>query len=142
MRHLIVPVLLPAVLLQGCTSATTVHPSTASAQRSGAPARVDFQAIDDELGSDPATVELASGEVVKARSVVLGPETTSWRDAAGRERTVPTAEVRRVLQEQRHMAGKGFGYGAAATVVPAYLVAQHNQQTSGAYAFVVAALVA
>jgi hypothetical protein len=133
MRYVIALVLIPAVLAQGC--ATTATSSHASSQRAGAsagqgraadPARL--QEISDDLAGEPATIELASGEVVqKAQSVRIGSEVTSWYDATGRERSVPTAEVRRVLQEQRHLIGRGFGYGAAIGVLPGFLVAQNGQ---------------
>jgi hypothetical protein len=127
MRNLIVLVLLPAVLAQGCATAATPHPasSTPPATAAGGAIVADpakLSEINDELAGEPATIELAGGEVVRqAQSVRLGSEVTSWHDSSGRERTVPTAEVRRVLSEERHL-GRGFGYGAAAAVLPGYLV--------------------
>lgn len=130
MKALVALVLLPAVLAQGCASAVTTNPSTGpstgaapSASRSQPTDPAKLQAITDDLEGLPATIELASGEVVqKAQSVRLGTEVTSWRESSGRERTVPTAEVRRVLREQRRLIGRGFGYGAAAAFLPAALV--------------------
>jgi len=130
MRSLIVLILLPAVLAQACATAATPEAASAPASAavtgaSRAPDPGKLQEITEDLVGEPATIELASGEVVqKALSVRLGTEVTSWRDASGRERTVPTAEVRRVLREQRRLIGRGFGYGAAAGVLPGYLVAQ------------------
>jgi hypothetical protein len=129
MRHLVALVLLPAVLAQGCASAATSHPQTGAAATAGQAPAADvarLQAINDDLAGEPATIELTSGEIVqKAQSLRLGTEVTSWYDSSGRQRTVQTAEVRRVLREQRHLIGRGFGYGAAAAVLPAYLVAQN-----------------
>jgi hypothetical protein len=127
MRSLIAALLLPAVLVQGCASTTAYHPDsplakTADRHRTTDPAKL--KDLSDDLAGEAATVELTSGEVVqKAQSLRLGTETTSWLDGSGHERTVPTAEVRRVLREQRHPIGLGFGYGAAAAVLPAILVA-------------------
>jgi hypothetical protein len=130
MRNLIAAFLLPAVLAQGCASTATSptsHPNsslakTADLRRTTDPDRL--KDVSDELAGEAATVELTSGEVVqKAQSLRIGTETTTWYDASGRERTVPTAEVRRVLREQRHLIGRGFGYGAAIAVLPAILVA-------------------
>jgi hypothetical protein len=137
MRNLVALVLLPAVLAQGCASAATSNPSTGEATpahqaRSTDPARL--QSINDDLAGEPATIELTSGEVVqKAQSVRLGTEVVSWYDASGRERTVPAADVRRVLREQKHLIGRGFGYGAAAAVLPAYLVAAAASNKSGLF---------
>ena len=130
MRSLIVLILLPAVLVQGCATAATPNAASAPASAavtgpSRAPDAGKLQDITDDLAGEPATIELAGGEVVQqALAVRLGTEVTSWHDASGRERTVPTAEVRRVLREQRHLIGRGFGYGTAAGVFPAYAVAQ------------------
>ena len=143
MRNLVVLVLLPAVLAQGCASAPASNPSTATAppatSRAKATDPARFPAINDDLAGEPATVELASGEVVQqARSVRLGTEVTSWQESSGRERTVPTAEVRRVLREQKRLIGRGFGYGAAVAFLPAALVVSSNKNSgflSGAGAF-------
>jgi hypothetical protein len=143
MRNLVVLVLLPAVLAQGCASAATSNPPTGAAtpatSRTAATDPAKFPAINDDLAGEPATVELASGEVVQqARSVRLGTEVTSWQEPSGRERTVPTAEVRRVLREQKRLIGRGFGYGAAAAFLPAALVAGNYKSTgflSGAGGF-------
>jgi hypothetical protein len=122
MRRLIVIILLPAILFQGCATAGA---RAAGAERPGAPDPGKLQDINDDLAGEPATIELTSGEVVQqALAVRLGTEVTSWHDASGRERTVPTAEVRRVLRDQRHLIGRGFGYGAAAGVLPGFLIAQ------------------
>jgi hypothetical protein len=122
MRSLIAIILLPAILFQGCATAAA---RAAGAGRPGALDPGKLQDINDDLAGEPATIELTSGEVVQqALAVRLGTEVTSWHDAAGRERTVPTAEVRRVLREQRHLIGRGFGYGAAAGVLPGFLVAE------------------
>jgi hypothetical protein len=123
MRSLIAIVLLPAILFQfqGCATAGA---RAAGAGRPGALDPGKLQDINDDLAGEPATIELTGGEVVQqALAVRLGTEVTSWHDASGRERTVPTAEVRRVLREQRHLLGRGFGYGAAAGVLPGFLVA-------------------
>jgi|HubBroStandDraft_3_1064219.scaffolds.fasta_scaffold00801_4 hypothetical protein len=174
MRRLVVVVLLPAVLLQGCASTATPQPGTppappqgaapsmsamsAASSAPGAPSArssvgadpAKLKEISDDLAGEPATVELTSGEVVqKAQSVNLGTEVTSWREPSGRERTVPTAEVRRVLREQRRLIGKGFGYGAAAGILPGYLVANNaachrncgDTPLAGAGAFVAGVLV-
>ncbi|HXO26060.1 MAG TPA: hypothetical protein VOA80_01835 [Thermoanaerobaculia bacterium] len=122
MRSLIAIILLPAILFQGCATAGA---RAAGAGRPGAPDPGKLQDINDDLAGEPATIELTSGEVVQqALAVRLGTEVTSWHDASGRERTVPTAEVRRVLRDQRRLIGRGFGYGAAAGVLPGFLVAQ------------------
>ncbi len=134
MRSLIALILLPAVLAQGCATAAAPHPtsaptSSAGAGQSRAPDPGKLQEITDDLAGDAATIELTSGEVVpKAREIRLGTEVTSWHDATGRERTVPTAEVRRVLRDQRRLIGRGFGYGAAAGVLPGYFVFQSGSQ--------------
>jgi hypothetical protein len=131
MRSLIALVLLPAVLAQGCATAATSNPAAPPASSVGAaqPRPTDpakLEAITD-LAGDVATIELTGGEVVeRAESIRLGTEVTSWHEASGRERTVPTAEVRRVLREQRRLIGRGFGYGTAAAVLPAYLVLQNS----------------
>ena len=129
MRSLIVLILLPAVLVQGCATAATPNASAPASAAATGPSRAPdagkLQDITDDLAGEPVTIELAGGEVVQqALAVRLGTEVTSWHDASGRERTVPTAEVRRVLREQRHLIGRGFGYGTAAGVLPAYAVAQ------------------
>jgi hypothetical protein len=130
MRSVISLILLPAVLAQGCATTAASNPTSAPATSAsaGQPRPTDpgkLQEITDDLAGEPATVALTSGEVVqKAQSIRLGTEVTSWHDASGRERTVPTAEVRRVLREQRHLIGRGFGYGATAGVLPGYLVFQ------------------
>ena len=131
MRSLISLILLPAVLAQGCATTAASNPTPAPATSAGTVPRATdpgkLQEITDDLAGEPATIELASGEVVqKAQSIRLGTEVTSWHDASGRERTVPTAEVRRVLREQRRLIGRGFGYGAAAGVLPGYLVFQSS----------------
>jgi hypothetical protein len=115
---------LALVLAQGCASGGIQPSSTTVPGRDRQLESVErLQAINDDLEGVQATVELATGEVVtKAEAVQLGPESTSWRDAAGHERTVRTAEVVRVLRDPHHAAGKGFGYGAAAAVLPSYLV--------------------
>ena len=137
MRALVALVLLPAVLAQGCASAVTTNPSTGAAPSASRPRPTDpakLQSINDDLEGLPATIELASGEVVqKAQSVRLGTEVTTWHESSGRERTVPTAEVRRVLREQKHLIGRGFGYGAAAAALPAYLVASAASNRSGLF---------
>jgi hypothetical protein len=136
MRSLISLILLPAVLAQGCATAAASNPTPAPATSAstGQPRPTDpgkLQEITDDLAGEPATIELTSGEIVqKALSIRLGTEVTSWHDASGRERTVPTAEVRRVLREQRHLIGRGFGYGAAAGVLPGYLVLQSGSRHS------------
>ncbi|HEY0781095.1 MAG TPA: hypothetical protein VGE98_01470 [Thermoanaerobaculia bacterium] len=118
MRNLSFLVLLPGLLAIGCASA-----ANPSMRRAEAPP--DYQAINEDLEGDSATVELAGGEVIqKALWVSLGPQTSSWRDAAGNERSVPTADVRRVLQEPRHLLGRGFGYGALAALVPTFIAAE------------------
>jgi hypothetical protein len=139
MRNLVALVLLPAVLAQGCASAATSNPSTGAATAAHqAPPSTDpakLQSINDDLAGEPATIELTSGEVVqKAQSVRLGTEVTSWHESSGRERTVPAADVRRVLREQKHLIGRGFGYGAAAAALPAYLVAAAASNKSGLFA--------
>jgi hypothetical protein len=122
MRSLIAIILLPAILFQGCATAGA---RAAGPERPGAPDPGKLQDINDDLAGEPATIELTSGEVVQqALAVRLGTEVTSWHDASGRERTVPTAEVRRVLRDQRHLIGRGFGYGAAVGVLPGFLIAQ------------------
>lgn len=131
MRYVIALVLIPAVLAQGCATTATPRPGSPPARSAGQsrandPARL--QEISEDLAGEPATIELASGEVVqKAQSVRIGSEVTSWYDATGHERSVPTAEVRRVLQEQRHLIGRGFGYGAAIGVAPGILVFESYQ---------------
>jgi hypothetical protein len=153
MRNLIAIVLLPAVLAQGCASTAASYPNSSPARSAGQPRAADpakLQEISEDLAGDSATVELTSGEVVqKAQSVRLGTEVTSWREASGRERSVPTAEVRRVLREQRHLIGRGFGYGATAAILPAYFVANNagchkgcgEEPFSGAAPFVAGLLV-
>jgi hypothetical protein len=127
MRSWIVAFLLPAVLVQGCASTATSHPDSPLAKTADRHDTTDpakLKDLSDDLAGEAATVELTSGEVVQnAQSLRLGTEVTSWSDGSGHERTVPTAEVRRVLREQRHLLGRGFGYGAAAAVLPAILVA-------------------
>src|SRR5260370_15936846 len=124
MRNLVVLVLLPAVLAQGCASAPASNPSTATAppatSRAKATDPARFPAINDDLAGEPATVELASGEVVQqARSVRLGTEVTSWQESSGRERTVPTAEVRRGLRAQQPPIRRGVRRRAARGLPPA-----------------------
>src|SRR5258708_23706739 len=133
MRNLVVLVRRPAVLAQGCASAPASNPSTATAppatSRAKATDPARLPAINDDLAGEPATVELAGGEVVQqARSVRLGTEVTSWQESSGRERTVPTAEVRRVLREQKRLIGRGFGYGAAVALLPAPGGEQQQEQ--------------
>ncbi|HVT59808.1 MAG TPA: hypothetical protein VHR45_15580 [Thermoanaerobaculia bacterium] len=130
MRSLIVVILLPAVMAQGCASAATPYPYTPPAKAAREPAALTpakLEEINEDLAGQPATIELISGEIVqKAQAVRLGTEVTSWHDSTGRERTVPTAEVRRVLREQRLLIGRGLGYGAAAAVLPGYLVFKNS----------------
>jgi hypothetical protein len=155
MRHLIAFVLLPLVLAQGCASTASSSPSSVSPsdRTADAPRAVDrakIQELNEVLAGEPATVELTGGEVVHdALSVKFETETVSWQDAAGKERTVPVARVSRVLRDQAHLIGRGFGYGAAAAVLPGYLVAKGTQckhgcgedELSGAGSFIAGLLV-
>lgn len=133
MRNLIAFVLLPLVLAQGCAS--TAASSSPPAKAADAPRAMDearTQELNEVLAGELATVELTGGEVVhKAQSVRFEAETVSWQDAAGKQRTVPIAEVSRVLRDQTHQLGRGFGYGAAAAVLPGYLVATGTQCKHG-----------
>jgi hypothetical protein len=66
------------------------------------------------LQEEPATLVLASGEVVRdAQDVVVGAESTSWREGS-RRRDVPTSQVCKVIHQIRFRAGKGYAWGALA----------------------------
>ena len=124
MRRWMAMLLLPALATQGCASGGLPRTGGGPAGTAGA---ADFEAVNRALADQPAIVELRSGETVHdVEEVKMTPESTSWRDG-DRVRTVPTAEVRRVVRQIRFRAGKGFGWGAAGGAVVGYFVAAHQR---------------
>jgi hypothetical protein len=124
MRRWMAMLLLPALAAQGCASGGL--PRTGGGAAGGA----DFEAVNRALAEQPAIVELRGGEVVHdVEEVKMTPGSTSWRDG-DRVRTVPTAEVRRVVRQLRFRAGKGFGWGAAGGAVVGYFIAAHERNPS------------
>jgi hypothetical protein len=102
MRKLAALLLSTAILAQACASA----PPPGSPQIPPALAAVN-QAVEDQ----PVTLELASGEVVReVEGLVMTADATSWFDGE-HARTVPTAEVCKVIRQIRHRAGKGYAWG-------------------------------
>jgi hypothetical protein len=133
MRRWMAMLLLTALAAQGCASGGL--PRTSGARAAGA---ADFEAVNRALEDQPAIVELRSGESVHdVEDVKMTAESTSWRDG-DRVRTVPTAEVRRVVRQLRFRAGKGFGWGAAGGAVVGYFVAAHQRNSlNQAFGFIV-----
>ena len=116
--------LLPALAAQGCASAGLPRTGGGPTGTAGA---ADFEAVNRTLEEQPAIVELRSGESVHdVEDVKMTAESTSWRDG-DRVRTVPTAEVRRVVRQIRFRAGKGFGWGAAGGAVAGFFIAAHQR---------------
>lgn len=76
--------------------------------------------INAQAGRSEATVELASGERVAARSLHLAPDVATWVDpASGDLRSVPTADVVAVRFADRQrgaLEGAGIGLAAGAIV--------------------------
>lgn len=106
-RGLVAWLLPPAILLQACASAVPPVPVTALDPANLA---VVHRALEDQ----PVTLVLASGEVVReAEEVVVGPESTSWRED-DRRREVPTSQVCKVIRQLRFRAGKGYAWGTLA----------------------------
>ncbi|HXO40368.1 MAG TPA: hypothetical protein VN999_02895 [Thermoanaerobaculia bacterium] len=124
MRRWMAMLLLPALATQGCASGGLPRTGGGPTATAGA---ADFEAVNRTLEEQPAIVELRSGESVHdVEDVKMTAESTSWHDG-DRVRTVPTAEVRRVVRQLRFRAGKGFGWGAAGGAVVGYFVAAHQR---------------
>jgi len=105
--------LLPAALLVGCTSTRTLAPGGVSGTVANA-----------ELADRAASVVLADGRVVEARSVAVYADSTSWVDAeTGAFVHVPTADVRSVSRRVRGRAAwqgalvSGVAVGAVMTAI-------------------------
>ena len=102
MRKVAALLLSTAILAQACASAPPsnsppIPPALAAAN----------QAAEDQ----PVTLELRSGEVVReVEGLVMTAESTSWFDGE-HARSVPTAEVCKVIRQIRHRAGKGYAWG-------------------------------
>lgn len=126
MRRWMAMLLLPALATQGCASGGLPRTGGGPAGTAGA---ADFEAVNRTLEEQPAIVELRSGERVHdVEDVKMTAESTSWRDG-DRVRTVPTADVRRVVRQLRFRAGKGFGWGAAGGAVVGYFIAAHQHDS-------------
>jgi hypothetical protein len=127
MRRWMAMLLLPALATLGCASSGLPRTGGGPDGAAGAAGAADFEAVNRTLVDQPAIVELRSGERVHdVEDVKMSAESTSWRDG-DRVRTVPTAEVRRVVRQLRFRAGKGFGWGAAGGAVVGYFVAAHQR---------------
>src|SRR5436309_11219064 len=97
----------PAVLLQACASSVPPAPVTSLDPANLA---VAHRALEEQ----PATLVLASGEIVQdVEDVVLSAESTSWREG-DRRREVPTSQVCKVIRQVRFRAGKGYAWGTLA----------------------------
>jgi hypothetical protein len=84
------------------------------------------------LQGEPATLVLASGEVVRdAYDVVFGAESTSWRKG-DRRRDVPTSQVCKVIHQIRFRAGKGYAWGALACAPIALAISRSQDDPIGA----------
>lgn len=126
MRRWMAMLLLPVLATQGCASGGL--PRTGGGP-GGTAGTADFEAVNRALAEQPAIVELRGGERVHdVEDVKMSAEATSWRDG-DRVRTVPTAEVLRVVRQLRFRAGKGFGWGAAGGAVAGYFIAAHQHDT-------------
>jgi hypothetical protein len=85
-------------------------------------------AVNRAIAGEPVALQLASGEVVQeAEGVVMTAESTSWLGDHDRVRTVPTAEVCKVIRQIRHRAGKGYAWGLLACVPAAVVVSRANE---------------
>jgi hypothetical protein len=126
MRPWMAMLLLPALAAQSCASGGLPRTGGGPTGTAGA---ADFEAVNRTLAEQPAIVELRSGETVHdVEDVKMTAESTSWRDG-DRVRTVPTAEVRRVVRQIRFRAGKGFGWGAAGGAVAGFFIAAHQRDS-------------
>jgi hypothetical protein len=120
MRRQVAWLLVPVILLEACASGVPPSPVTAADSAS-------LAVVNHALEDQPATIVLASGEVVRdVEGTVMTPESTSWRGDGDHERTVPTAQVCKVSRQIRKRAGKGFAWGLLAGA-PVALAYSHSQ---------------
>ena len=119
MRRQVAWLLVPVLLLEACASGVPPVPVTAADSSS-------LAVVNHALEDQPATIVLASGEVVRdVEGTMMTPESTSWRGDGDRERTVPTFQVCKVSREIRKRAGKGFAWGLLGGV-PVALAYAHS----------------
>jgi hypothetical protein len=117
MRKLVALLLPPVIFAHGCASGVPRAPLTSLDA-------VNLATVNRVIEGQPVSLVLASGEVVKeAEDVTLTAETTSWRGDHDRQRTVPTAEVCKVILQVRFRAGKGYAWGLLACAPIAYATA-------------------
>jgi hypothetical protein len=108
MRRQLAWLLVSVLLLEACASGAPPPPATSTDA-------MGLAAVHHALEDQPATIELASGEIVRdAEGMVMTPESTSWRGDGDRERTVPTTQICKVTRQIRKRAGKGFAWGLLA----------------------------
>ena len=94
-----------ALVAGGCTHTHSL---------AGAPSRAE---VNGRAPTVTATVALASGDTVRARSLHLALDVTTWTDEAGELRSAPTANVVSVrFQDPRRGAWEGAGLGLAVGV--------------------------
>lgn len=100
---LLIPTLLLGMLLAtGCTSTRTLGDAS------------DYAAINQKAQTQEATVILLNGSSFEAQALQMTPDSSSWRDASGRYRSVTTAQIRDVQFWSRGRgAGNGLLIGAA-----------------------------
>lgn len=114
MRKLVASLLPAVILTQACASGVPPVPVTSL---DPAPLAVVNRAIE----SQPVMLQLASGEVIReAEGVVMTAESTSWQGGGDHVRTVPTAQVCKVIRQVRYRAGKGYAWGLLACAPVAY----------------------
>jgi hypothetical protein len=121
MRKLVALVLPLAILLQACASGGPPPPATSLDP-------VPLATVNRAIAGEPVALHLASGEVIReAEGVVMTAESTSWLGDGDRVRTVPTAEVCKVIRQIRHRAGKGYAWGLLACVPAAVGISRANR---------------
>ena len=120
--RLVALLLPPVILAQACASGGPPLPATSL---DPAP----LAAVNREIEDQPVKIQLASGEVVQeAEGVVITAESTSWLVEHSRVRTVPTAEVCKLIRQVRFRAGKGYAWGLLACAPIAAGVADANKK--------------
>jgi hypothetical protein len=107
MRRLVALLLPGVILFQACASSGPPLPMTSLDP-------VPLAAVNRAIEGEPVQLQLANGEVIReAEDVEMTAESTSWTKD-DHKRTVPTAEVCKVIRQIRHRAGKGYAWGLVA----------------------------
>ena len=127
-QKLFFAVVLWAVCAGGCTSTRQVDLESPDATET-------IRAINEGSQHKKAKVEFADRQSAAARSLLIAPDTTSWRnDSGGAMRfTTPTHDLRRVQFNRRGQgAMEGLAMGALAGVAGAFGILLSSQEFSDA----------